>query len=136
MIRGAAFALALVMAQPASSQDETKEGRLVLPSGLTAQLQEMLTSAPERPGGGPVYRFRFVGPDFTGAEDVARVTKDLEYLCNVFAVPRLPASGPSPGRIVVSLADKPSEFGMFDPGVMQVFESFSVQDQACIWEMF
>lgn len=133
MTRGAAYLLALGLAQPAYSQDETKEERLVLPSGMTAQLQEMLW---DRPGNGLVYRFRFVAPDFTGAEDFVLLSADLEYLCNAYAMPRLAETGPTPGRIVVSLADKPSEFGEFDPGVTQIFESFSVKDRTCIWEMF
>lgn len=133
MTRGAAYLLALGLAQPAASQDETNEERLVLPSGLTAQLQEMLW---DRPGSGLVYRFRFVAPDFTGEEEFALLTADMEYLCNAYALPRLANTGPQPGRIVVSLADAPSDFGEFDPAVTQIFESFSVKDGTCIWEMF
>ena len=103
-----------------------------LPSGLQAHLQEMLW---DRPGGGLVYRFRFVAPDFTGDETFEVQTIDLEYLCNEYALARIADIGPEPSRIIVSLADRPSEFGQFDPDVAQVFESFSMAGDACIWEM-
>ena len=133
MTRVAAYFLALCLAQPAQPQDEAKEESLVLPSGLGAVLHEMLW---DRPGGGLVYRFRFVAPEFTGNEDFDALSADLEHLCNNYALPRLSNTGPKPARIIVSLADKPSPFGQFDPAVIQIFESYSVEDGACIWEMF
>lgn len=125
--------LALCLAQPAVPQDETKEERLVLPSGLAAYLYEMRS---DQTAGEQLYRFRFVAPAFTGQEAFADLTADLEYLCNSHAVPRAADARPGPDRIVVSLADKPSEFGRFDPDVTQIFESFSVKDGTCIWEIF
>lgn len=117
------------MALPALAGDEAV---VSLPSGLEAQLQEMLW---DRPGGGLVYRFRFVAPEFTGEESFEVQSVDLEFLCNDFAIPRLADIGPLPSRIVVSLADRSSEFGQFDPDVAQVFESFSLDGETCIWEM-
>ena len=133
MTRGAAILLALCLAQPAVPQDETKEERLVLPSGLTAYLHETLA---DRPGKETLYRFRFVAPGFTGREAFSTQTTDLEFLCNSSAVPRLAQVRPAPRRVVVSLADAPSEFGYFDPDVVQIFESFSIRDGSCIWEIF
>lgn len=124
------------LAAPALAMAEievTPEEPLILPSGLEAELQEMIW---DRPGGGLVYRFRFVAPGFTGVDDMSVVMADLEYLCNTFAVPRLANTGPQPGKIVVSLADQPSEFGIFDPDITQIFEAYSVKDGVCIWEMF
>jgi len=37
---------------------------------------------------------------------------------------------------VISLADQSSEFGRFDPNVMQIFETFSLQSGTCILELF
>ena len=133
MTRGAAILLALGLAQPAVPQDETKEERLVLPSGLSAYLHETRS---DRPAGDLVYRFRFVAPAFSGQEDFAVLTADLEFLCNIRALPLADKARPRPDRIVVSLADKPSEFGRFDPDVTQIFETFSVKDGTCIWEIF
>ncbi|WP_294613971.1 DUF6497 family protein [Roseovarius sp.] len=130
-MKGAGLVLALCLVQQAAA---AQEEALLLPSGLDARLQEVLT---DRPGGGLTYRFRFVAEGFTGGEAALEaVMGDLDYLCQNYAVTRLPEIGPMPSRIVVSLADRPSEFGVFDPEVTQVFEAYSVQDGACIWEMF
>ncbi|WP_245770696.1 DUF6497 family protein [Roseovarius azorensis] len=116
----------LDLAQGAAAQDEA----LPLPSGLEARLQEVLT---DRPGDGLVYRFRFVAEGFAVSE---AVLADLSWLCESYALPRLSNIGPQPARVVISLADKPSEFGIYDPDVTQVFESFSLQGGACVWELF
>lgn len=124
-----AAALLCALAGPGGAGDEAM---IPLPSGLQAQLQEMLW---DRPGGGLVYRFRFVAPDFTGEESFEAQAADLEHLCNDYAIERLAEIGPVPSRIVISLADRPSDFGQFDPDVAQVFESFSLEEERCIWEM-
>lgn len=118
------------LSQGASAQEEA----LLLPSGLEARLQEVLT---DRPGDGLVYRFRFVAGGFAVSDAVLdSVQQDLAWLCETYALPRLPAIGPQPSRIVISLADRPSEFGVYDPEVTQVFESFSAQDGSCQWELY
>lgn len=126
-------AAALFCSTAAAEQDEAKEERLVLPSGLAVSLQEMLW---DRPGGGLVYRFRFVAPEFTDAMPFETLMADLEHLCSTYALQRLADIGPQPGRIIISLADKPSKFGEFDPDVTQVFEAYTIEDGVCIWEMF
>ena len=88
------------------------EEALLLPSGLDAHLQEMLW---DRPGGGLVYRFRFVAAAFSGETEFELLMGDLEYLCTEFALPKLANTGPQPSQIIISLADKPSEFGIYDP---------------------
>lgn len=120
-------------AQSLSAEDlGAEEEALILPSGLEVHLQEMLW---DRPGGGLVYRFRFVAPDFSGDGDFAQQADDLEHLCNSFAVVRLAEIGPQPSRIVISLADRASEFGHYDPDVTQVFESFSLEGKSCLLEL-
>ncbi|MEQ9564663.1 MAG: DUF6497 family protein, partial [Pseudomonadales bacterium] len=64
------------------------------------------------------------------------VLADLSWLCESYALPRISSIGPQPTRIVISLADKSSDFGVYDPDVIQVFESFSLQGGACAWELF
>ena len=121
--------LLFVLTPPAAGADE---GTISLHTGHGAQVQGMLW---DPPGDGLVYRFRFVSPSFTGDEDFELQAIDLEYLCTAYAMPRLADIGPMPSRIVISLADRASEFGQFDPDVAQVFESFSPQGERCIWEM-
>lgn len=125
-----AICAGLGLAQGAAAQEEA----LPLPSGLDARLQEVLT---DRSGDGLVYRFRFVAEGFVVDEAALdSVQEDLAWLCETYALPRLPVIGPQPSRIVISLADKPSEFGVYDPDVTQVFESFSAQDGTCQWELY
>jgi len=125
-----AICAALVLARGAAAQEET----LLLPSGLEVRLQEVLT---DRPGDGLVYRFRFYAEDFVLSDAVLEsVLADLTWLCERYALSRLPVIGPQPSRIVISLADKPSEFGVYDPDMIQVFESFSPQGGACVWELY
>lgn len=108
--------------------------RLVLPSGLEVYVQEMRL---DRTGVGAVQRFRFVAPEFAGVGEAFELVRaDLEYLCNSYALARLPAEEPVPDQIVISLADRPSDFGVVDPSVIQVFEAYSVKDGTCIWESF
>lgn len=117
------------------SQDEAAPvlQAVTLPSGLEANLQEVRN---ERTGDGLVYRFRFVADAFTGTEDFEQQSADLEYLCTDHAAQQLKNLSPAPSKVIVSLADQPSEFGVFNPEVVQIFESFSFEDGACIWEMF
>ncbi len=112
---------------------QTEVELLVLPSGLETTLQERVT---DETGAGPVHRFRFVAPDFTGAVDLETVTADLEFLCNGYALETLSAEGAEAGQIIISLADKPSEFGIYDPDITQVFEAYRVENGLCIWEIF
>jgi len=128
-----AAALAAAVAAPAqgAAQGEAKEERLVLPSGLAARLQEVIWQA------GDVARFRYVAPGFGGEAPLAEVSADLAHLCEAHAAPRVRAErGGGDVRVVVSLADRASEFGVYDPQVRQVFEAYRLENGACIWEAF
>ncbi len=109
------------------------DGLTVLPSGLRAELQEMIW---DHPGLGLTYRFRFIADGFHETADVEKVMTDLHHLCTQFVLDRLANIGPVPGQVVVSLADQPSNFGTFDPDVTQVFEAFRIENNTCIWEEF
>ncbi len=98
-----------------------------MPSGLSGYLQEIVEDE-----GGNLYRFRFVADAFSKSVGLEVVTADLEHLCAEFAAPQVPEGA----RIVVSLADKPTEFGVASPGVAQVFEAFRAENGRCIWEEF
>lgn len=125
-----ALAAVIALALPVTAQDAP----IALPSGATAYLQEVLT---DRPGSGLTYRFRFVSDGFAPqAGAVDKVVGDLEHLCTAYALPRLSEIGPRPGQVIISLGDRPSEFGVADSTVRQVFEAFTIMDDRCIWEMF
>lgn len=124
--------ICLALHAPAAA---AQEEALRLPSGLDARLQEVVTD--RRAGTGLIYRFRFVAEGLEGGDAAFdRVTADMDWLCTEYALPRISDIGPRPGRVVISLADRPSTFGMHDPDVVQVFEAFRLGDGTCNWEMF
>jgi hypothetical protein len=130
-MRGAVLLPALVLASAAAAQEEA----LRLPSGLEARAFEVITDRPE--GGGLIYRFRYVAEGFEARpEQLEAIGADLAYLCETHALPRISNIGPQPGQVVISLADRESEFGVYDPAVTQVFEAFRPENGTCIWELF
>lgn len=64
------------------------------------------------------------------------VHRDIVWLCERFVLPRLAGQSPRPRQVVISMASAPSPFGSFDPGIVQLFEGFSIpaDRDACIWE--
>lgn len=60
---------------------------------------------------------------------------DIVWLCENWVLPRLVEPSPLPGQIVISLADRPTEFGAFDPEAVQLFEAFtpSADRKTCVW---
>ena len=131
MMRGAAILPTLLLGPAAAAQEEA----LRLPSGLQARFFEVLTDRPE--GGGLIYRFRYVAEAFdAGSAQLALLGDDLLWLCESHALPRIANIGPQPRQVVISLADRESVFGVYDPAVTQVFEAFRPEDDTCIWEMF
>lgn len=108
-----------------------------LPSGLKAVLLESFLDV--KPDGELTYaRFRFVAPelDSEGAPDFEARLQDMDVLCRDYALPHVAVTPDKVDVIVISIANRPSEFGVADPDTMQYFESYSVQDGTCIWGDF
>lgn len=127
---GVVGAVLLLGREQPATPDMRNGGLTVLPSGLRAELQEMIWN---HPGQGLTYRFRFFADGFHETEDLEKVMTDLHHLCTHFVLDRLANTGPMPGQVVVSLADQPSDFGKFDPEITQVFEAFRIENNTCIW---
>lgn len=113
---------------------DTVDSPIPVPSGHTVVLQDVVTSAEGSTG--LAYRFRFVAPWIADEPDFHLVSKDMEYLCEAYALPRLSNIGPSPSQIVVSFADRPVEFGVSAPEAIQYFEAFRPEGASCVWEFF
>jgi hypothetical protein len=107
---------------------------VILPSGLEAALMEGFVEV--QPDGVRWARFRYVMPALAEGADFDRVQMDFVTLCEAQALPMLNAAGEEVALVVVSLMDKPMEFGQSDPGTVQYFESFAIRDGRCIWEEF
>ena len=116
------------------------EGRPVVPallSGMAAGLQEIRYD--EKPDGQfTYYRFRFVVPEISGArpKGVEERARDMEFLCNDYALVAIGDDQTPYDRIVISIADQETEFGVANPDATQFFESFRVENGVCIWEDF
>lgn len=120
-----AFALILA-ATPALAVD--------VPSGQPVELHEVLVEQMENE---TWLRFRFVAPRIareTGNVDYLQAEPDMIHLCTTLAIPYAAEYGLNGDVIVVSLADRPVEFGAANPDATQFFEAYRPRDGVCIWE--
>jgi hypothetical protein len=135
--RRSASVTAAAAALAAAGGLAAQEAALDVPSGQPVRYVETVHSAPGPEG--LTLRFRFVAPAIArdaGGVDAETAQADMEWLCNAFALPRLPATGPRPAQIIISLADREVAFGEPAPEVTQFFEAFTVEGDHCVWEAF
>lgn len=107
-----------------------------VPSGQGVTLNEVLLD--EAPGELWV-RFRFVAPGITrdgGGVDHDMAAMDMDHLCNAVALPYLQAHTIEPARVVISMSDRPVEFGVQNPDATQFFEAYRQDGTHCILEEF
>ncbi len=86
-----------------------------------------------------VFRARYVMPAIareTGTLSYADVAEDFVTLCEAHALPVIRGDGFTPARIVVSLSDRATEFGVPNAEATQLFEAFTVDGDTCIWDQF
>ena len=110
----------------------TAAARTLVPSGNEVTLQEVLWQEGEEIGTLWV-RFRFVLPKLADVP-YEHALSDLDALCTQVAVPEIARDGREPDLVIVSLADRESEFGEFDPDMEQMFEAYVVEDGLCFSE--
>ena len=124
------IALALV----AGCQDETPAGEAIsVPSGRALTLIDIVTNA--RGPEGATARFRFLAPDL-GPDDAESAALDMQALCDGFAIGRIDGMVPAPQQIIISLSSEAVPFGEAAPDVVQFFESYRPENDACVWEVF
>lgn len=103
-----------------------------LPAGDTIVLQEVLV---DQVGDETWLRFRFVAPGLAeGERDYEALARQMMQLCDGLAIPYGSEHDLKGDVIVISLADRPTEFGVADPDATQFFEAYRPVDNACIWE--
>ena len=75
-----------------------------------------------------------------GTVDAETAGKDMDWLCQTYALPRLAATGPKPAEIIISMADRDVPFGESDPEATQFFNAYSIDYSKdgtnCLWEPF
>lgn len=110
---------------------------ITVPSGQVVTLLDVImdTQGPE----GLTMRFRFLAPGV--AKDGGTITAevagaDMDALCQDYALPRVADTGPQPAQIVISMSDMDVPFGESHPEATQLFNSYSIADGLCVWDMF
>ena len=124
--------LGLILPLPGWAGDGLK-----LPSGQKVTLIETLANIPGSDG--LAMRYRFLAPQIArkgGTVSADTAGKDMEWLCNTYALPRLPTNGPQPVEIIISMSDRDVPFGEDHPEATQFFNSYSIAGGTCEWEMF
>lgn len=105
-----------------------------MPSGLDITLYDVILEADAK-----IARFRFTVPAIAasaGHKGFVDVIDDLQFVCDKVIVPALQGNGWDSGEVVVSVSDKPVDFGVYDPDVTQFFQPFRMEADACVWEDF
>lgn len=124
---------ALPLLTPAANTDAP----VPVPSGQLVTLQDVIWNEPGPAG--LVSRFRFVAPAIardTGTIGNETALDDMYELCQAYALPRVLGNTPMPVQIIISLSDRPVEFGVPSPEATQFFEAYSIEDEVCIWDAF
>lgn len=106
---------------------------MTLPSGLAAALLDVIHDAPGPEG--LTLRFRFLAPELAQV-DFDSAAADMLHLCQTYALPRLPNTGPVPAQIIISLSDRDVPFGEAAPDAVQYFEAYRIEDGECVWEIY
>lgn len=129
-------ALALLAAPAAIAQD----AGIPVPGAPSGQRIDYVETIQGLPGpDGLTIRFRFVAPGIArdgGNVDAETAQADMIWLCDVFALPRVAATGPVPAQIIISLADRAAPFGEPAPEITQFFEAYTINDGHCLWDAF
>ncbi|EEB83877.1 DUF6497 family protein [Roseobacter sp. GAI101] len=105
-----------------------------VPSGQPVDLQEVLV---DEIGAETWLRFRFTAPQIArdgGHIGHAQAGPDMAFLCDTLVIPYMAQYALAGDMIVISLADRVTEFGAVDPDATQFFEAFRVNGDTCIWE--
>ena len=124
--------LGLILPFPAIAADA-----IALPSGQHVTLIEVLNNVPGNDG--LAIRYRFLAPQIArdgGTVDGETAGKDMDWLCNTYALARLPTNGPQPVEIIISMSDMDVAFGEDHPEATQFFNSYGITNGSCEWEMY
>ncbi len=124
----------MVITTLAGCQEEPAAGPTVeVPSGRELSLIDVITNAPGPAGAAA--RFRFLAPGLASA-DAETAFADMQVVCDSFALERTKGTVPEPQQIIITFMSAEVPFGDAAPDVVQFFESFRVENGACVWEVF
>lgn len=126
----------IVPAWPASAGAAGEGAPVPVPSGEEVHWIETIRDS-QGPAG-LTLRFRFLAPGIGGGSPISQeaAQADMQALCDGFALSRVPETGSRPAQIIISLSDRLVPFGETDDDAVQYFEAYSIEDGACVWELF
>ena len=126
----------IALARPASAGEAGEGAPVPVPSGEEVHWIETIRDS-QGPAG-LTLRFRFLAPGIGGGPPISQeaAQADMQALCDGFALSRVPETGPKPAQIIISLSDRLVPFGETDDDAVQYFEAYSIEDGACVWELF
>ena len=113
------------------------EAPLALPSGQEVTLEETIANSPGDRG--IALRLRYLAPAIAragGTVDADAAAADMDWICQNVALKMIPATGPQPAEIIISMSDRDVPFGQTDPEATQFFNAYSIDGANCLWEPF
>lgn len=125
LIQTALFGL-IALALPAQAEEGTTR--------LNSTLHEVLIDTVDDK---PWLRFRYITPEIsreTGTLSFAQAEPHMAHLCVTQALPYMAEHNLTADVIIISFADRITEFGVPDPQATQFFEAYRIKNQTCIWE--
>lgn len=128
-----AVPLLLIAALAGCQEDNPAGPKVEVPSGRELSLIDVITNAPGPAGAAA--RFRFLAPGLR-ADDAETALADMQVVCDSFALERTKGTVPEPQQIIVTFMSAEVPFGDAAPDVVQFFESFRIENGACVWEVF
>lgn len=108
-----------------------------VPSGQKVTLLDVITNVPGPDG--LAARFRFLAPAIGrngGTVGPEAAAADMDFLCESYALERISEMGPQPQQIIISMSDMDVPFGETRPDATQFFNSYSIEDGTCVWDVY
>ena len=108
-----------------------------VPSGQKVTLLDVIMNVPGPEG--LAARFRFLAPGIArdgGGVDAEAAAGDMDFLCQSYALDRISNLGPVPAQIIISMSDVDVPFGETRPEATQFFNSYSIAEGVCVWDVY
>jgi hypothetical protein len=128
-----AVPLAALAALAACQDDAPAEGAIPVPSGREVIALDVITNVAG--SAGAAARFRFLVPGLD-ADDLEASAADMQSLCDGHALALTVGMVPAPQQIIITLMAAEVPFGQPAPDVVQFFETYGIEDGACVVEPF
>jgi hypothetical protein len=125
--------LAALAALAACQEEAPTEDAVAVPSGREVVPIDIITNAPGMAGAAARFRFLVPGLD---AGDLAASEGDMQALCDGHALPLTIGMVPEPQEIIITLMAAEVPFGQPAPDVVQFFETYGIEDGACVVAVF